>query len=116
MLISCCTSHLCLLATIGRPVPCQIIHKQLQGILADDSPPPTHPLGYLTSLDRDQWAEIREEVDLHNKEELSAIDSALFVLCLDDLEPTSPDTLSHCMLHNYGANRCVDALPCSFHA
>lgn len=87
------------------PVPSETIYHQLQGILADDTPPPAHPLGYLTTLNRDKWAELRGEVELHNREELSAIDSALLVLCLDDVEPTTADTLSHCMLHNYGANR-----------
>lgn len=78
---------------------------QLQGILEDETPPPTHSLGYLTSMNRDDWAAIREEVCLHNSEQLNAIDSALFVLCLDDSEPTDAESLSHAMLHNYGANR-----------
>lgn len=89
----------------GKPVPCETIYHQLQGILADTAPPPSHPLGYLTALNRDKWAGLRREVELHNGEELSAIDSALLVLCLDDYEPTTADTMSHCMLHNYGANR-----------
>ena len=86
-------------------MPACTIYHQLQGILADASPPPSHPLGYLTGLDRDKWAELREEIALHNQDQLTAIDSALFVLCLDDSEPTAVDTLSHTMLHNYGANR-----------
>lgn len=91
---------------LGQPVPCQTIFHQLQGILADKTPPLPHSLGYLTALNRDKWAELRKEVELHNSDELSAIDSALFVLCLDDSEPTAPDTFSYIMLHNYGANRC----------
>lgn len=94
-------------STSGQPVPCETIYHQLQGILADETPPPSHPLGYLTALNRDKWARLREEVELHNKDELSAIDSALLVLCLDDSEPVTADTLCHTMLHNYGANRYV---------
>ena len=89
----------------GRPVPCEVLYHQLQGILADETPPPSHPLGYLTCQERDKWAELRGDVELHNEEELAAIDSALLVLCLDDSEPTTAESLSHCMLHNYGANR-----------
>ncbi len=94
-----------LLYNIGLPVPCQVICNQLRGILADVTPPPDYPLGYLTTLNRDKWAELREEVNQHNCEQLEAIDSALFVLCLDDSEYTEADTLSYAMLHNYGANR-----------
>lgn len=92
----------------GLPVSCQTLYHQIQGILEDKTPPPSHPLGYLTAGDRDWWAQLREEVDTHNSEQLNAIDSALFVLCLDAVQPTAADTLSHVMLHNYGANRYID--------
>ena len=91
----------------GVPVPCQILYRQLQGILEDQTPPPTHQLGYLTTLNRDRWARVRQELEGQNGEELLAIDSAMLVLCLDDCEHVAPDTLFHAMLHNSGANRYV---------
>ncbi len=91
-------------------MPCHTLYHQLQGILEDETPPPAHQLGFLTTLNRDQWAGLRKEVERQNQEELLAVDSALLVLCLDDSEHTAPDTLSHAMLHNYGANRYIRAV------
>lgn len=83
--------------------------SQLLGILSDPRPPPTHPVGYLTSLERDQWAELREELSSlsDSAQSLSIIDSAMFVLCLDDHEPTTIPNFTATMLHNYGANRYI---------
>lgn len=92
----------------GLPVSCQTLYNQLQGILADKTAPSSHPLGYLTTLNRDKWAELREEVQVLNSEQLAAIDSSILVLCLDDSEPTTADSMFHTMLHNYGANRWFD--------
>ena len=92
---------------LGLPVPCQTLYNQLQGILNDETPPSPHPLGCLTGLDRDRWARLRVMLGHENLDQLEAIDSALFVLCLDDVAPTSPETLTHQMLHNYGRNRSV---------
>ena len=86
-------------------MPCQTLYDQLQGILQDQTPPPPHPLGCLTGLDRNNWAILRVQLEQDNRELLETIDSALFVVCLDDTEPTSPETLTYQMLHNYGRNR-----------
>lgn len=46
---------------------------------------PEFPLGVLTAEDRDTWASVREHlVATHNDAALDTIDSALFVLALDD--------------------------------
>ena len=84
---------------------CQTLCDQLQGILEAKVLPPSHQLGYLTALNRDKWAELRQDVEQQNQEAMLAIDSAMLVLCLDDCEHTAADTLSHAMLHNFGANR-----------
>ena len=42
-----------------------------------------------------------------NRQALLTLDSALFVLCLDDAELTNETDTTHCMLHNYGANRYI---------
>lgn len=80
---------------------------QLREILADKSPPAQHQVGYLTGINRDSWARLREELAASegNRATLRAIDSALFVLCLDETDPKTPSDLSHDMLHNHGNNR-----------
>jgi len=75
--------------------------------LQDQTPPSPHPLGCLTGLDRDRWAKLRVLLEQDNRELLETIDSALFVLCLDDTVPTSPETLTYQMLHNNARNRFV---------
>ena len=91
----------------GLPQPVEKICSQLMGILSDQRPPPAHPLGYLTSLERDRWAELREELcsDAVSADSLSVVDSAMFVLCLDDHKPTTIPDFTFTMLHNNGANR-----------
>lgn len=43
------------------------------------------PLGVLTAENRDTWADVREHLEkTHNQTALDTIDSALFVLSLDD--------------------------------
>ena len=96
----------------GLAVPIEKVWSQLLGILSDPRPPPAHPVGYLTSLDRDKWAELREELisNAESAQSLSAIDSAMFVVCLDEHEPTTIPDFTFTMLHNYGANRCASQL------
>ena len=97
--------------TPGLPVPSPQIHSQLLSILEDPRPPPSHPLSYLTTMERDTWAGLREELvaNEENRNALEKIDSALFVLCLDDNQPTTAEDATHTLLHNYGANRCKSA-------
>lgn len=101
----------------GLPTPPSVVHSQLLWILSDPTPPPSHPLGYLTAINRNHWAGLREElvVEEHNRSAVEKIDSALFVLCLDDHEPTTPLDVSHTFLHNYGANRWHLSLYISIH-
>lgn len=40
-----------------------------------------------------------------NRQALATLDSAMFVLCLDDAEVTNEVEATHTLLHNYGANR-----------
>ena len=98
---------MCICVPPGLPTPPSLVHSQLLWILSDPTPPPSHPLGYLTTMNRDRWAGLREELVAkeQNHRAVEKIDSALFVLCLDDHEPTTPLDVSHTFLHNYGANR-----------
>ena len=101
----------------GLAEPVEKLWSQLLGILSDPRPPPTHPVGYLTSVERDQWAELREELcsQKDSADSLSMIDSAMFVLCLDDHEPTTIPDFTATMLHNYGANRYTLCIMCSIY-
>lgn len=59
-------------------------------------------LGVLTSLGRNQWAQAREEMILFspkNRESLKIVDSALFVLVLDDYVPKNRNDAAANMLH-----------------
>lgn len=72
-------------------------HKYLNSVSA---------VGVLTSLERNEWARIREEMinnSTRNADSFRAIDSALFVLVLDDFIPKTKDEAAANMLHgSYG--------------
>eukprot|EP00058_Branchiostoma_floridae_P012610 XP_002598098.1 hypothetical protein BRAFLDRAFT_85684 [Branchiostoma floridae] len=93
----------------GNIKPAAELHACLSHILSDTSPPPSHPLGYLTAENRDTWAALRQKLeDCGNGEALKAVDSAMFCLCLDDSTAEDPDSLTRLMLHGDGANRWFD--------
>mmetsp|Transcript_23857 Transcript_23857/g.52736 ORF Transcript_23857/g.52736 Transcript_23857/m.52736 type:complete len:671 (-) Transcript_23857:994-3006(-) len=60
-------------------------------------------IGVLTSLGRKQWATAREEIikysPVKNSESFEIVDSALFVLVLDDFVPKNKDEAAANMLH-----------------
>jgi carnitine O-acetyltransferase len=61
-----------------------------------------HALGVLTSLPRNKWAVARDELasfSSQNADALRIIDSALFVLVLDEYMPTSANETAANMLH-----------------
>jgi len=80
-------------------------------------------IGVLTSLPRNDWAEAREELTKHspqNAESLKIIDSALFVLVLDDYIPQNKHDAAANMLHGsyllkgYGLDHEPNAASMSF--
>ena len=78
----------------------------LNHINSDSLPPPAHPLGYLTSDNRDAWAAARQQLAQDNREQLDAIDSAMFNLVLDDVESDGdPKKMAKIFLHGNGLNR-----------
>lgn len=91
----------------GLPTPPSVIYSQLLSILSDSRPPPTHSVCYLTTLPRDEWAEMRDQLESfdQNKEALEKIDSSLFTFSLDDHHPKTLEDIAYTMLHNNGANR-----------
>lgn len=68
-------------------------------------------IGALTSMDRDKWARARQELvafDAFNRENLEAIQSSLFAVCLDATTPTNPsDLVKECAVGSCG-NRWYD--------
>ncbi|KAI7865971.1 acyltransferase ChoActase/COT/CPT [Spinellus fusiger] len=81
------------------------IAANLKAILRDASRIPVSDIaktaiGVLTTEKRRNWAQLREELntDDMNRESLQVIDSALFIVCLDHVEPTTIEDLSTNML------------------
>ncbi|TFA97421.1 Carnitine O-acetyltransferase [Trichoderma ghanense] len=69
------------------------------------------PVGALTSENRDIWADAREllvSASPKNKEALEVIESASFVVCLDDASPVTLEERAHQYWHGDGANRWYD--------
>ena len=82
------------------------LQKQLEHIMQTAGVPSKNAvaglgLGLLTREDRDLWAGLRSglEAQAENYRSLADIDSALFVICLDQHEPTSATQRSQDLLH-----------------
>ncbi|XP_033644722.1 carnitine O-palmitoyltransferase 2, mitochondrial-like [Asterias rubens] len=97
----------------GGIVSGQIIQAHLQFIFDDSasSPPQDHPVGFLTTQDRDTWTRLRQqivELSKDNQDNMTLIDSALFCLCLeDDLSNDNVEDIKRGLYGNAG-NRWFD--------
>lgn len=90
--------------------PAKEIAAGLKAILSDERSPNDCPIGSLTTLDRDEWARSRSELSkLGNEKVFDIIDSAAFVLILDD-EAMNDDYIRilRTYLHADGTNRWFD--------
>ncbi|KAI9762060.1 MAG: hypothetical protein M4579_000696 [Chaenotheca gracillima] len=68
-------------------------------------------VGTLTSENRDIWAQARETLqnaNAANRKALESIESASFVVCLDDAAPVTLEERAHQYWHGDGANRWFD--------
>ncbi|KAF1850707.1 acyltransferase ChoActase/COT/CPT [Cucurbitaria berberidis CBS 394.84] len=67
-------------------------------------------VGILTSQNRDVWSEVYPKLKASdvNAATLEAIESASFVVCLDDASPVTLEERSHQYWHGDGANRWFD--------
>ncbi|KAK7956754.1 carnitine O-acetyltransferase [Apiospora aurea] len=68
-------------------------------------------VGALTSEDRDVWTDAREillNASTKNKAALEAVESASFVVCLDDAAPVTLEERAHAYWHGDGKNRWYD--------
>jgi carnitine O-acetyltransferase len=93
----------------GRQLNTSELEQQFRRIYerAERSP----ALGALTSENRDVWTDAREvllKAHPSNAKALEAIDSASFVVCLDDASPVTLEERAHQYWHGDGANRWFD--------
>jgi carnitine O-palmitoyltransferase 2 len=84
------------------------IYHQLKEISSDKSPLAEFPIAVLTCEERDIWAAVRQDLEVKNSDVLKKIDSAIFILCLDDEDCSTPVSLAHSLLHGNGWNRWLD--------
>jgi len=98
------------ITTDGNIVPTATIYQNLKYIANDPTPAPNFPVAALTSENRDTWASMRHLLEAipGNEEVLKLIDSAIFVLCLDDHEVNSVADVTRTFLHGDGKNRWFD--------
>jgi hypothetical protein len=47
----------------NNPLPAENLVAALDSIIADNSPAPSHPIGLLTTLDRDSWFVLHPSLD-----------------------------------------------------
>ncbi|KAI8075381.1 acyltransferase ChoActase/COT/CPT [Gilbertella persicaria] len=69
------------------------------------------PVGVLTSENRDKWTDHRDlllAANPINKQVMSKIETASFVVCLDDLTPNTRDEFCRANWHGDGRNRFYD--------
>ena len=83
----------------------EFVHKLGNGVHVevDSKSSSQQAIGVLTSLPRAEWAAARQMIvdgcNDHNREALHVIESALFVLVLDDHIPKNPNDMAANMLH-----------------
>jgi carnitine O-acetyltransferase len=99
----------------GEPHSAAALRASLEAaIAAAPQGPASAPVGALSADGRDEWASARAALAAkspRNRAALAALDSALFVLNLDDVQPASDEALSHAMLHGAApGNRYFDKL------
>lgn len=84
----------------------EFILSSINSILRDSSEPNEHPVGVLTTCERNHWAEIRKNLEkLGNGHVLNEIDSSLFVVALDNVILDSSRDVVRWFLHSDGTNR-----------
>ena len=93
----------------GQQLGTKELEQQFQRIykLAETAP----AVGCMTSENRDTWAEMRDALIDANPANLTAlqtIESASFVVCLDDASPITLEERAHQYWHGDGANRWFD--------
>lgn len=87
-----------------------MIQARLKYILSKETKKAEYPVAVLTTENRDTWAKIRSDlVNEGNAEALKTIDSAIFVISLEDghFEEANPTPLFKQLLGSCGYSRYV---------
>lgn len=98
-----CLTFIC----IGSLVSRDDIHANLSAILKASNNKVEHPLAILTAEKRDTWAELRQhlETDPKNAELIHRLDSALFMIGLDDRDCLDEYDATEMFLYGDGSSR-----------
>ncbi|PHH69562.1 hypothetical protein CDD82_7670 [Ophiocordyceps australis] len=95
----------------GKPLNPAELETQFRRTYEMAAAKPGPPLGILTSQNRDVWADARQmllQAAPNNPAALEAIESASFLVCLDDAAPVTLEERAHQYWHGDGANRWFD--------
>ncbi|KAI8391675.1 acyltransferase ChoActase/COT/CPT [Radiomyces spectabilis] len=95
----------------GQQLSTNELEQQFQQVIDNAGHIPALPIGALTAENRDKWTEDREillAAHPENKAVLEKIETASFVVCLDDSSPVDRDQLSRACWHGDGRNRFFD--------
>jgi len=93
----------------GQALNVSELEQQFKRIYEIAQPAP--PVGVLTVADRDHWNAARKTLvaaDPTNEQALRDIESAGFVICLDDAKPVTLEERAHQYWHGDGSNRWFD--------
>ncbi|ORE02265.1 acyltransferase ChoActase/COT/CPT [Rhizopus microsporus var. microsporus] len=95
----------------GQQLSTKEFEQQFQRVIDDAGDIKGIPIGVLTSENRDKWCDYRDDLlaaNPNNKKIMDKIESASFVVCLDDLTPFTRDELVRACWHGDGRNRFFD--------
>ncbi|KAI8872736.1 acyltransferase ChoActase/COT/CPT, partial [Ramicandelaber brevisporus] len=84
---------------------------EIEAAAAKGSAPAGKKVGILTTQHRDVWADDRDSllaVSVANRASLLKLESAVFMLCLDEASPESREEFSRACWHGDGKNRYFD--------
>eukprot|EP01059_Diplonema_ambulator_P003204 TRINITY_DN1286_c0_g1_i2.p1 TRINITY_DN1286_c0_g1~~TRINITY_DN1286_c0_g1_i2.p1 ORF type:complete len:752 (+),score=144.71 TRINITY_DN1286_c0_g1_i2:66-2258(+) len=76
-----------------------------------DAVGPGVPVELVTTMNRDEWAKVREKLIITseiNRNTLELIQKALIIVVLEDMAPTYDEELARVLLHGTGVNRWFD--------
>ena len=97
-----------MLDAAGSPLPLPHVHSQMLGIASAAATPASSNPGVLTTAPRDDWtaARARLAADATSAASLNTIDTALFVVVMDDAQPLTRAAEARTMLFGDGRGRC----------
>ncbi|KAB5577906.1 putative polyketide synthase [Coniochaeta sp. 2T2.1] len=85
----------------------ELIFETISGLIPEE----TNPACVLTTANRDEWAETREQVKATNQANhdfVTTTDSCLFIVCLEDAQPETEKERADVFLLDDNSNRWLD--------